>query len=126
MGVILGVFPGWPENSAECPKKPGAAPVSQAQNAGLGKKAGKPALLRTILHKIPPLRRHTAGGAARLARPQVGLLDKLLNGTVELVNSGAVAVLHRIRDAVLQMVLEDDLARVVDRAADCRQLDEDL
>ena len=118
MGVILGVFPGWPENSAECPKKPGAAPVSQAQNAGLGKKAEKPALLRTILHKIPPLRRHTAGGAARLARPQVGLLDKLLNGTVELVNGGAVAV--------LQVVLEDDLARVVDRAADCRQLDEDL
>ncbi len=50
------------------------------------------------------------------------LFDKLLNGLIQLLNRLVVMVFHRVHDAVVHVVLQNDLAGVVDGAADRGQL----
>lgn len=54
------------------------------------------------------------------------LLDELLDGGAELVDGLLVALLDCVHDAVAQVVLQDDLAGVVQGAADGGELDQHL
>ena len=58
-----------------------------------------------------------AGSAAPGGVRRGRSLHKLLDGTVELVNGSPVLGAHGVHNAVLQVVLEDDLARIVQGAA---------
>ena len=65
--------------------------------------------------------------AARACRRTSGRsLDEFPDGGAELVDGLLVALLDGVHDAVAQMILEDDLAGVVQRAADSRKLHQHL
>ena len=60
----------------------------------------------------------------RQSRPP--LLDEFLDGGAELVDSLLVALLNGVHDAVAQVILKDDLAGVVEGAADGGELHQHL
>ena len=54
------------------------------------------------------------------------LFDELVDCLAETVQCLLVVLLDRVDDAVLDMILQNDLADVVDGRADCRNLNQDL
>ena len=71
-------------------------------------------------------RKLQAKNAPSVRRKERRLFDKLLNRAVQFVDGVPVLAFHCVHDAVLQVVLEDDLAGVVNRAADGGELHQHL
>ena len=122
MGDFFSVFGAGLQNSAECPI-PGPAPGAGGRRKRRRRPKGGafPRLFAKSREEKKTADRsfslRPAGSAAPGGVRRGRSLHKLLDGTVELVNGSPVLGAHGVHNAVLQVVLEDDLARIVQGAA---------